>query len=331
VAVANGSKKKHPDIVEGLDQLLRDATAGDPMTGLKWTHKSTRKLRADLRRRGIRISRGTVARLLHQRKYSLRTNRKRLAGTDDRDRDRQFRYLTRIRRWYLTHGLPVISVDTKKKELVGNFKNPGRCWRKIDRDVRDHDFAKDASERGIPYGIYDLGRNAGYVVIGTTRETTAFAVAAIRRCWLSVGPTAYPAARRLLIEADCGGANGNRRIAWKAGLQGLADEFGLIISVTHYPPGASKWNPVEHRMFSLISENWAGEPLIDYETMLKFIRRTRSTTGFHCRACLDRRKYEKGVKVTREERATIRLKPRSVLPRWNDTIWPHLAGRKQPT
>jgi Rhodopirellula transposase DDE domain len=169
------------------------------------------------------------------------------------------------------------------------------------------------------------------VVIGTTRETAAVAVAAIRHWWLSVGRTAYPAARRRLIEADGGGANGNRRIAWKAGLQGLADEFGLIISVTHYPPGASKWNPVEHRMFSLISENWAGEPLIDYETMLKFIRRTRSTTGLHCRACLDRRKYEKGVKVTREERATIRLKPRSVLPRWNYTIWPHLAGRKQPT
>jgi hypothetical protein len=317
--------------VEELDQLLRDATAGDPMTSLKWTHKSTRKLRAGLRRRGVRIGRGTVARLLRQQEYSLRTNRKRLAGTEDPDRDRQFRYLTRIRRWYLTHGLPVISVDTKKKELVGDFKNPGRCWRKTDREVLDHDFAKDASGRGIPYGIYDLGRNAGYVVIGTTRETSAFAVAAIRRWWLSVGRAAYPAARRLLIEADCGGANGNRRVAWKAGLQGLADEFGLIITVTHYPPGASKWNPVEHRMFSLISENWAGEPLIDYETMLKFIRRTRSTTGFHCRACLDRREYEKGVKVSSEERAAIRLKPRPVLPRWNYTIWPHLAGRKQPT
>jgi DDE family transposase len=311
-----------------LDQLLQDSTAGDPMTALKWTHKSTRKLCAALRRQGIAVSRKIVARLLHQHAYSLRTNRKRLAGTHHPDRDRQFRSLTRIRRWYLTHGLAVISVDAKKKELVGNFKNPGRCWRKTDRDVLDHDFAKDASGRGVPYGIYDLGRNAGYVVIGTSHETAAFAVAAIRRWWLAVGRAAYPAARRLLIEADCGGANGNRRLAWKAGLQGLADEFGLIITVTHYPPGASKWNPIEHRMFSLISENWAGEPLVNYETMLKYIRRTRSATGFHCRARLDRTVYKKGVKVSREERSAIRLRPRSVLPQWNYTIWPHPAASK---
>ncbi len=321
-------KKKLPDLVDALDQLLQDATAGDPMTALKWTHKSTRKLCAALRRRGITVSRKTVARLLHQHDYSLRTNRKRLAGTHRPDRDRQFRYLTRIRRWYLTHGLPVISVDTKKKELVGNFKNPGRCWRKTDRDVLDHDFAKDASGRGIPYGIYDVGHNAGYVVIGTSHETAAFAVAAIRRWWLAVGRAAYLDVRRLLIEADCGGANGNRRLAWKAGLQGFADEFRLIITVTHYPPGASKWNPIEHRMFSLISENWAGEPLVNYETMLKYIRRTRSATGFHCRARLDRTEYKKGAKVTREERAAIRLRPRSVLPQWNYTIWPHRVGCK---
>ena len=298
------------------------------MTDLKWTHKSTRKLCAVLRRRGLRVGRETVARLLRQRDYSLRTNRKRLAGTHHPDRDRQFRYLTRIRRWYLTHGLPVISVDTKKKELVGNFKNPGRCWRKTDRDVLDHDFAKDASGRGIPYGIYDVGRDAGFVVIGTSHETAAFAVATIRRWWLAVGRVVYPTARRLLIEADCGGANGYRRLAWKAALQGFADEFGLIITVTHYPPGASKWNPIEHRMFSLISENWAGEPLVDYETMLKYIRRTRSATGFHCRAGLDQTRYEQGKKVSREERVAIRLRPRSVLPQWNYTIWPHSDGRK---
>jgi hypothetical protein len=326
--VASGSKKKYPDILKELEQLLQDATAGDPMTGLKWTHKSTRKLCAALRRRGLRVGRETIARLLRQHDYSLRTNRKRLAGTHHPDRDRQFRYLTRIRRWYLTHGLPVISVDTKKKELVGNFKNPGRCWRKTSRDVLDHDFARYASGRGIPYGVYDVGRNAGYVVIGTSHETPAFAVAAIRRWWLAVGRAAYPDARRLLIEADCGGANGNRRLAWKTALQRFADEFGLIITVTHYPPGASKWNPIEHRMFSLISENWAGEPLVNYETMLKYIRRTRSATGFHCRACLDRTAYVKGEKVSREERAAIRLRPRPVLPQWNYTIWPHRGSRK---
>jgi hypothetical protein len=321
-------EEKHPDIMKALEQLLQDVTAGDPMTGLKWTHKSTRKLGATLRRRGISLSRGTVARLLRQHDYSLRTNRKRLAGTHHPDRDRQFRYLTRIRRWYLTRGLPVISVDAKKKELVGNFKNPGRCWRKTDRNVLDHDFAKDASGRGIPYGIYDVGRNAGYVVIGTSHETAAFAVAAIRRWWLAVGRASYPTTRRLLIEADCGGANGNRKLAWKAALQGFADEFQLIITVTHYPPRASKWNLIEHRMFSLISENWAGEPLVNYETMLKYIRRTRSATRFHCRACLDRTDYKKGAKVSREERAAIRLRPRPVLPQWNYTIWPHKIARK---
>jgi hypothetical protein len=203
--------------VEALDQLLQDATAGDPRTALKGTHKSTRKLCAALRRRGIAVSRKAIARLLHQHDYSLRTNRKRLAGTNHPDRDRQFRSLTRIRRWSLTHGRPVLSVDTKKKELVGHFKNPGRCWRKTDRDVLDHDFATDASGRGIPDGIYDVGRNAGSGVMGTSPETAAFAVAAIRRWWLAVGRPAYPAARRVLIAADCGGANGNRRLAWKAG------------------------------------------------------------------------------------------------------------------
>jgi Rhodopirellula transposase DDE domain len=301
------------------------------MTALKWTHKSTRRLCAVLRRQGISVGRGTIARLLHQHDYSLGTNRKRRAGTHHPDRDRQFRYLTRFRRWYLTHGLPVISVDAKKKELVGNFKNPGRCWRKTDRDVLDHDFAKDASGRGIPYGIYDIGRDAGYVVVGTSHETAAFAVAAIRRWWLAVGRAAYPTTRRLLIEADCGGANGNRRLAWKAALQRFADEFRLIITVTHYPPGASKWNPIEHRMFSLISGNWAGEPLVNYETMMKFIRRTRSASGFHCRARLDRTVYQKGVKVSSEERGAIRLRPRPVLPKWNYTLWPHTVGRKQTT
>jgi hypothetical protein len=313
--------------LEALEELLRDATAGDPMTGLRWTHKSIRKLSAALRRRGLSVGHAAVARLLRGLRFSLRTNRKLRAGTRDPDRDRQFRYLTRLRRWYLTRGLPVISVDTKKKEWVGNFKNPGRCWRRDSRAVLDHDFATWAVGPGIPYGIYDVGRNAGYVVIGTSRETPAFAVAAIRRWWLEVGRKQYPGARRLLIEADGGGANSSRKSAWKVGLQGLADAFGLIITVTHYPPGASKWNPIEHRMFSLISENWAGEPLVSYETMLKYIRRTRSSTGFHCRARLDTTRYPKGVKVTKEERAKLRLRPRPVLPKWNYTIWPRRSQK----
>lgn len=307
---------------------MQDATAGDPISGLKWTHKSTRKLAAALRRQGFAIGPDTVARLLREQNFSLRTNRKRLAGTHHPERDRQFRYLARLRRLYLTKGFPVISVDTKKKELVGNFKNRGRCWRHEPRDVLDHDFPSAARGRGIPYGIYDIARNAGYVVIGTSHETAAFAVAAIRRWWVNVGQLYYRGTNRLLIQADCGGANDSRKMAWKAALQGLADEFNLIITVTHYPPGASKWNPIEHRMFSLISENWAGEPLVSYETILKYIRTTSSATGFHCKACLDKSSYPTGVKITKEQRASIRLKRRKVLPKWNYTIWPHKSTSK---
>jgi hypothetical protein len=310
-------------VVTALEELLEDATAGDPISGLKWTHRSLRTLSNALRHRGIRLARGTIARLLGQFDFALRTCRKRLAGTHDSDRDRQFRYLARLRRLYRTRGLPVISVDTKKKELVGNFKNPGRTWRRRSRDVLDHDFPSWARGRAIPYGIYDVAHNDGLVVVGTSHETPAFGVAAIRRWWLLVGRCRYPRTQRLLIEADGGGANDSRKWEWKAALQELADEFGLTITVTHYPPGASKWNPIDHRMFSLISDNWAGEPLVSYETILKYIRTTRSATGFHCRACLDTHDYPTGVKVSPEEKASIRLKPRDVLPKWNYTIRPH--------
>jgi Rhodopirellula transposase DDE domain len=288
---------------ELLKELLRDATAGDPMGGLRWTHKTTRKLAAALRRRGVRTSHVTVARLLRAQKYSLRSTRKRLGGKPDPYRDRQFRLLGRRRRRFQRRGWPVISVDTKKKELVGNFKNGGRAWRCEDRDVLDH-------------------YNAGYVVIGTTHQTAAFAVRAIRSWWLRVGRRRYSGASRLAIEADSGGANGNRCWAWKLGLQDMADEFGLTITVGHYPAGASKWNPIEHRMFNLISANWAGEPLTSYELMLKHIRTTRSSTGFQCRASLDTRFYPTKIKVSDEAKATVRLSRHIVLPNWNYTIRP---------
>jgi Rhodopirellula transposase DDE domain len=322
VAVGSGSKKKCPETLAALEDLLRDSVAGDPMTGLKWTHKSIRKLCAALRRRGGPTGHATVARLLRDQRFSLRTNRKCLAGTSDLERDRQFRYLTRVRRWYLTRGLPVISVDSKKKELIGNFKNPGRSWRHDSRAVLDHDFPSWAIGRGIPYGVYDVGRDAGYLVVGTSHETAAFAAATIRRWWLEVGRWHYAGTKRLLIQADGGGANDSRKWAWKVAVQRLADEFRLIITVMHYPPGASKWNLIEHRMFSLISENWAGEPLVSYEAMLNFIRRTRSATGFHCKAYLDTTEYSTGDKITTEERDKLRIKPRRILPKWNYTIWP---------
>jgi hypothetical protein len=312
-----------PAVVQAMDELLQDVTAGDPMSGLRWTHRSTRKLARALRRRGFEVGYKTVARLLRQRRYSLRTNRKCLAGTHHPDRDRQFRYLVRQRRRYLLHGWPVISVDTKKRELVGNFKNPGRCWRRQSRKVLDHDFRRDAVGVAVSYGIYDVGQNCGYVVIGTSHETAAFAGGAIRRWWLRVGRRHYAGAERLLIEADGGGANSHRKVAWKVALQGLADEFQLIICVSHLPPGASKWNLIEHRMFGLISENWAGEPLTSYEVILEFIRHTKSDSGFRCHAVLDPTPYATGVKVTKEEKASINLKPRRVLPKWNYVIRPH--------
>lgn len=292
------------------------------MGGLRWTHKTTRNLAAALQRRGVQAEHVTVARLLRAMKYSLRSNRKRLGGKKDPHRDRQFRLLGRRRRRFQRQGWPIISVDTKKKELVGNFKNGGHSWRCEDRDVLDHDFPSLARGRAFPYGIYDENHNAGYVVIGTTHQTAAFAVRSIRSWWLRVGQRRYPRAYRLAIEADSGGANGNRSWAWKVGLQDLADEFNLTITVGHYPAGTSKWNPIEHHMFNLISNNWAGEPLTSYEVMLKHIRTTRSRTGFHCRALLDRRFYQTKLKVSEEAKLSVRLLCHAVLPKWNYTIRP---------
>jgi hypothetical protein len=309
--------------VKVLERVVQDATAGDPISGLRWMRKTTRNVAEEMRRHGIHLSHVTIGRLLRESRYSLRTNRKRLARTCEPERDRQFRLIARQRRHFFARGFPVISVDTKKKELVGNFKNPGVCWRKKSRDVLDHDFPSDAVGRAIPFGIYDEGRNTGFVVIGISHETAQFAVAALRTWWLRQGRRHYPGATRLLIEADCGGANGNRLWAWKAGLQRLADEFELTIAVAHYPPGASKWNRIEHRMFSLITANWQGQPLESYETVLKFIRTTTSSTGFHCRACLNRTTYKTKVKVSKEEKAAVNVKFHQKLPQWNYTIRPH--------
>jgi hypothetical protein len=303
--------------------LVEQDSAGDPMTGRKWTRKTTTALADALSARGFPVSADTVARLLRRQGYTLMANRKRISQGSDPDRDRQFRYLRRVRQLFVSKGLPVISVDTKKKELVGNFKNPGRRWRRRHRDVQDHDFPSTALGHAIPYGIYDCRHNDGYVVVGTSHETGAFAVACIRRWWLAVGRQRYAGARALLIEADCGGGNDSRRWAWKLALQGLADEFGLTILVTHYPPGASKWNPIEHRMFSLISIHWAAEPLVSYEVVLILIRGTRSQAGFCCEACLDSGDYPTDAKVSKAQRATIRLERRPFLPRLNYAVLPH--------
>jgi len=312
-----------PGVIRALQELLGDDTAGDPTSGLCWTHRSLRKLREALQRKGISLSSVTIARLLRQQRFSLRTCRKRKAGLHDPDRDRQFQYLIRLKRRFLSRKWPVISVDTKKKEWIGNFKNAGRCWRQTERDVLDHDYPTWAIGQAIPIGIYDLAHNDGFMVIGNSRETATFEGLAIRRWWLGVGRKRYQHEHQLLIEVDSGGANDHRKWEWKMALQLLADEFGLTITVTHFPPGASKWNPIEHRMFSLISANWAGEPLDSYEKMLNYVRTTRSSTGFHCRACLDYREYTPQRKTTDEQKRTVLLKRRRVLPKWNYTVLPH--------
>ena len=308
-----------------MDELLRDSTAGDPISGVKWTRKTSRKLSEELRRRGHQVNPDTVRRLLRDRDYVLRVNRKRLTKEQDPERDRQMRYVARKRREFLKAGDPVISVDAKKRELIGNFKQAGRAWRREPLDVLEYDYPSDADGVAIPYGVYDVGRNRALVVLGTTHQTPEFAIAVIRTWLLIEGRPAYPRRGRLLIEADCGGANGNRCWLWKFGLQQLADEFDLQITVTHLPTGASKWNPIEHRLFCFISQNWAGQPLISYETALKFIRTTKTENGLRCRALLDTRHYATGIKITREQKAQINLKPHRVLPKWNYTIEPHVT------
>lgn len=303
--------------------MLADETAGDPMTGLKWTRRTLRGLARKLKRRGFTVSRGTVHRLLSVLEYAQRVNRKRLGRGRDPERDRQMRHIQRQRRAFLKANRPVISVDTKKKELVGNFRNAGRSWRQTPWDVLATDFASDAQGKAIPYGIYDVRYNAGYVVVGTSHETAQFAVSAIRRWWRKIGQRTYPGASHLLIEADGGGANGSRNWLWKVELQKLADDYRLTITVSHLPPHASKWNLADHRLFCHISRNWAGRPPRSYEVVLKFIRTTTTATGLRCRAWLDRAEYQVGVKPTAEEKAKIRIKRHRTLPKWNYTIRPH--------
>jgi len=317
------TSKKKPGILKALDELLKDATAGDPITGLKWTRKTCRKLAHQLQRKGYQVGHSTIPRLVHGLGYTLRSNRKRLSRKQDRRRDRQMRYIARRRRRFEKAGAPIISVDTKKKELIGLFKNVGRTLRRQPLEVLATDFPSDAEGKAIPYGVYDVQRNAGYMVIGVSHETAEFAVTTIRRWWAEVGRVQYHGHTQLLIQADGGGANSTESWLWKAGLQALADEFQLTITVTHFPTGASKWNPIEHRMFSPISQNWAGQPLVSYETMLKFIRTTRTDTGFHCQARLDTTVYETRRRITSEEKAQINLQPLGVFPEWNYTIRPH--------
>jgi hypothetical protein len=304
---------------------MEKETAGDPISGLKWTRKTTAKIACELARAGIVVSRNTVGRLLRQMQFCLRTNRKTVSCGSTSDRDRQFRYLRRQRDIFERRGDPVLSVDAKKRELIGNFKNPGVKWERSATVVNDHDFRTNATGIGIPYGIYDTGANRGSVFLGISSETSAFAVTCLRKWWLTEGRKRYPNSKHILLLADTGGSNGAQRAAWKHELQlQLCDRLGLTVTVAHYPSGASKWNPIEHRLFSQISRNWAAEPLDSYEKALKFIRTTTTSTGLKVTARLDTTIYPTGVKVSKHDLAQLSLRPKRVLPKWNYTIVPHV-------
>ena len=315
-------------MIQRIGDLLQHETAGDPMRGLKWTRRATRKIARQLRRLNIRISASTVGRLLKQMGFSLRVNHKKLESGNKNPpprgvRNRQFAYIGRKREEFTSRGNPVVSVDAKKKEPIGKFKNPGACWAQEPQLVNDHDFCSDAVGRAIPYGIYDTGVNQGFVVVGTSRETPAFAVDAIALWWNHCGQRMYAGANELLILADSGGGNSARSRGWKYHLQRqLCNSYGLKVTVCHYPPGASKWNPIEHRLFSQISKNWAGRPLESYETVVKYIRSTTTSTGLEVSARLLRKRYEKGEAISDQEMKQVVLTNHKTLPGWNYTLTP---------
>ena len=324
-----GRKKtidKDPTLLEDLDRLVDPATRGDPESPLRWTCKSVRKLAEQLRQQGHAVSHQTVAELLHAMDYSLQANQKTLEGSRHADRDQQFEYINRKARRYLRQGEPVISVDTKKKELVGDFKNAGREWqpKSQPQQVRVHDFAIREAGKGkvAPYGVYDLGRNEGWVSVGVDHDTAAFAVESIRRWWRWMGRPSYPQARQLLITADSGGSNGARVRLWKWELQQLADETGLTISVAHFPPGTSKWNKIEHRLFSFISQNWRGKPLTSHEIIINLIAATTTTTGLAVKSKLDSNIYPAGVKVSDQQMAQLKLRRDRFHGDWNYKLLP---------
>ena len=323
-----GGRKKisvtDPTVRADLERLVEPVTRGDPQSPLRWTCKSVRKLAAELGRLGHRVSHQWVATALHHLGYSLQGNRKTREGGEHPDRDAQFAHINAMAQAYLASGDPVISVDAKKKELVGDFKNGGREWQPqgAPEEVRVYDFVLPELGRATPYGVYDLAANAGWINVGLDHDTAAFAVESIRRWWQRGGQGRYPQAQRLLITADGGGSNGSRLRLWKWELQQLADETGLAISVCHFPPGTSKWNKIEHRLFSFSSQNWRGKPLISYAVILSLIAATTTDTGLTVESYLDTNTYPAGRTVTDAEMAMIHLHRDAFHGEGNDTIAP---------
>ena len=328
VRLPGGGRKKatalQPELGEALDRLVEPLTRGDPTSPLRWTCKSTRRLAAELKEQGYAVSHTLVASLLAEQGYSLQANRKSQEGTNHPDRDAQFEHIAGKVKAHLKAGQPAISVDTKKKELVGNFKNGGREWRPQGqpREVRVHDFLDRELGKAIPYGVYDLARNLGWVSVGIDHDTATFAVTTIRRWWRELGKKSYPQARSLLIIADSGGSNGARVRLWKWELQRLADRLGVPISVSHLPPGTSKWNKIEHRLFSFISQNWRGQPLLTHAAIVNLIAGTMTATGLKVKCVLDTGAYPAKQKVTDRQMALLHLTRDKFHGDWNYTIHP---------
>jgi transposase len=311
-----------PEVTTLITRIVEETTAGDPMSLLRWTSKSTRTIAEEVARRGHQIDASTVGRCLHDLGYSLQANVKTKEGPQSASRDEQFRYINRLVKGYIKTGDPVISVDTKKKELVGEFRNPGQTWRPHGDpvEVHVHDFPHLGRGKAVPYGAYDIARNRAVVNVGISHDTAEFAIESIRRWWRLDGRRLYRTARRLLICADSGGSNGPKLRAWKLGLQTLADEITMPITVCHYPPGTSKWNKIEHRLFSFISLNWRGRPLVNYETVVNLIGATKTRTGLRVKAVLDTRTYAKGLTVEDQALRDIQLRRHTFHPDWNYTI-----------
>ena len=316
--------EKDATLAAALNQLVEPTTRGDPESPLRWTCKSTTRLAQELEKAGHQISQRSVCTLLHAQQYSLQANRKTREGSAHPDRDAQFQYINTNVKHFQRAKQPVISVDTKKKELVGNFKTPGCEWQPkgTPEKVNVHDFADPQLGKVIPYGVYDLAANTGWVNVGIDHDTAEFAVESIRRWWAHMGKARYPHAKKLLLTADCGGSNGRRTRLWKVALQQFTDEVQMPLHVCHFPPGTSKWNKIEHRLFCFITENWRGRPLLSRATVVNLIATTTTRHGLTVQAMLDEHSYETGKKVTNEELAALRVKPKSFHGEWNYCLLP---------
>ena len=307
---------------------MKYETAGHPISGLKWTRKTTEKIAEQLKVIGINVSSNTVCRLLKEMGFSLRVNCKKIvSGTsnppDPQKRDQQFNHMASLQEQFTVQGLPTISVDTKKKEMIGNFKNNGQAWQQKATDVYDHDFPTHALGKAVPYGIYDTQKNSGTVFVGHSADTPSFAVECIAKWWKQYGKAQYPDSKELLIMADAGGSNSCRSRVWKYKLQKcLCNEHGLSVSVCHYPPGSSKWNPIEHRLFSEISKNWAGRPLDSFETVLKYLRTTKTSTGLNVKAHYVKKQYEKGERVSDKQMEKLQIEKHEILSNWSYKLTP---------